>query len=435
LPSSDEKDQQPVEPLRTAPTQPTADSKRSEPPLTTPIPLSSPDITEREIRLVTETLRSGRLSIGPRLEEFERLVAKRVNRPHAVGVNSGTSGLHLVLAALGIGPGDEVITPAFSFVASANCILYVGAKPVFVDCDPRSLNMRPEDIEKAITPNTKAIVAVEVFGNPEHMAEIAALAARHEIHLVEDACEGLGSRKGRDHVGRFGRAAVFGFYPNKQITTGEGGMIVTHDDHLADVCRSLRNQGRAGSNTSTGLGTRDSHQSGLGTGLGAALGSWLLHERIGYNFRLSEINAALGVAQMERFDDIMKERQRVAGMYSQRLIGNQHLILPNIEPGVVMSWFVYVVRLSDQFSAGDRDVIIEGLHRHEIGAASYFPPIHLLPPYRRLFGHKPGDFPVTESVSQRTIALPFFNRLTEREIDLVCQTLDLMIKRVAFVRS
>lgn len=414
-------------------------------PVANSIPLSSPDITDHEIRAVVETLKSGRLSIGPKLEEFERLVARRVNRPHAVGVNSGTSGLHLVLLALGIGPGDEVITPAFSFVASANCIMYVGAKPVFVDCDPRTLNVRAEDVEKLITERTKAIIGVEVFGNPAGMLELAALAARYEIQFIEDACEGLGGKKGKDPIGRIGRVAVFGFYPNKQITTGEGGMIVTHDDKLADMCRSLRNQGRAGSNLSTGTGGSGAPAAaaplpgetppGLGSGLGAALGSWLVHERVGYNFRLSEINAALGVAQMQRLDEMIEMRQRVAEMYTRRLLGNPHVILPNVEPDVLMSWFVYVVRLTDQFTASDRDFILEGMRRHEVGASNYFPPIPLLPPYRRQFGHKPGDFPVAESVSQRTIALPFFNRLTEQEVDLVCQTLEVMIKRVTFSRE
>ena len=411
------------------------------------IPLSSPDITNLEIQAVVETLRSGRLSIGPKLEEFEKLVGERVNRPHAVGVSSGTAGLHMVLLALGIGPGDEVITPAFSFVASANCILYVGATPVFVDCDPNTYNMRVEDVEKAITEKTKAIIGVEVFGNPAGMLDLAELAGRHEIHFIEDACEGLGGRKGPDPIGRFGRAAVFGFYPNKQITTGEGGMIVTHDDKLADVCRSLRNQGRAGSNVSTGTGVGvganiAAHHvlpseitPGLGMGLGAALGSWLVHERIGYNFRLSEVNAALGVAQMQRFDEMIEARQAVAAEYTRRLIGNPNVIVPNIDEDTFMSWFVYVIRLTDQFTADDRDTILEGMRRHEVGVSNYFPPIPLLPPYRKLFGYAPGDFPVAESVSQRTIALPFFNRLTEREIDLVCQTLDVMIQRLNYARS
>ncbi len=409
------------------------------------IPLSSPDITEHEIRAVVSTLRSGRLSIGPKLEEFESLVALRCRRPYAVGVNSGTSGLHLLMLALGIGPGDEVITPSFSFVASANCIMYVGAKPVFVDCDPLTYNMDLDDVERAITPRTKAIIGVEVFGNPAGMAELAAIAARHEIHLIEDACEGLGSCKGKDPVGRFGRAAVFGFYPNKQITTGEGGMVVTHDDKLADLLRSLRNQGRAGS-TSTSMQTAGGTPGhphvlptevapGLGFGLGAALGSWLVHERVGYNFRLSEINAALGIAQMERLDEIIEQRQRVADAYTRRLLGNPHVIVPTVDDDVTMSWFVYVVRLTDQFTASDRDAILEGMRRHEIGVSNYFPPIHLLPPYRSRFGCKPGDFPVCESIAQRTIALPFYNRLTENEIDLVCQTLDVMIQRVMFARA
>jgi len=387
--------------------------------VTDAIPLSHPDITDLDIRAVVETLRSGRLSIGPRLEEFERLVAGRVRRPYAIGVSSGTAGLHLALAALGIRPGDEIITPAFSFVASANCILYVGATPVFVDCDPRTLNLRAEDVEKKITEKTRAIIGVEVFGNPSGLPELAALSTKYELPLIEDACEGLGGRIGGDRIGGFGRVAVFGFYPNKQVTTGEGGMIVTHDDHLADLCRSMRNHGRAAASTEGGSG----------------LGSWLHHERLGFNYRMNELSAALGAAQMLRLDEIIEERQRVAETYTRRLMGNPDLMLPTVEPETFMSWFVYVARLSDRFTADDRDEIIEGLRRHDIGAGDYFPPIPMLPFYRRRFGFKPGDFPVAESVSQRTIALPFFNRLTEREIDLVCQTLELMMTRTTFSRD
>ncbi|MDY7110638.1 MAG: DegT/DnrJ/EryC1/StrS aminotransferase family protein [Planctomycetota bacterium] len=387
--------------------------------MTNAIPLSHPDITEEDIRAVADTLRSGRLSIGPHLETFERLVSNRVRRPFAIGVSSGTAGLHLALLALGIGPGDEVITPAFSFVASANCILYVGATPVFVDCDPRTLNMRAEDVERKITEKTKAIIGVEVFGNPCGLPELAALSTKHELPLIEDACEGLGGRIGADRVGGFGRVAVFGFYPNKQITTGEGGMIVTHDDHLADLCRSLRNHGRAASCAEGGTG----------------LGMWLDHERIGFNYRLDELSAALGAAQMRRLDEIIEQRQTVAESYTRRLIDNPDLMLPTVEPDTVMSWFVYVARLSDRFTADDRDEIIDGLRRHEIGANNYFPVIPMLPFYRRRYGFKPGDFPVAESVSARTIALPFFNRITEREIDLVCQTLELMMTRTTFSRD
>ncbi len=384
-----------------------------------PIPLSQPDITEAEIRGVVETLRSGRLSTGPRLEEFERLIALRVGRRHGVGVSSGTAGLHLALLALGVKPDDEVITPALSFVASANCILYVGATPVFIDCDPRTLNMRPREVEKHITDKTKAIIAVEVFGNPAGMSDLAAISTKYEIPLIEDACEGLGGRFLDDPIGRFGRIAVFGFYPNKQITTGEGGMIVTDDDRIADLCRSLRNQGRPTDSTVADEG----------------LGSCLSHERLGYNYRLSELHAALGVAQMRRLDELIEARQRVAAAYTRRLMGNTDLILPTIEPDTFMSWFVYVVRLSDRFTADDRAFIIEGLHRHDVGAADYFPPIPMLPFYRRMFGYQAGDYPVAESVSQRTIALPFFTRLSDREVDLVCQTLELMMTRITFARS
>jgi perosamine synthetase len=344
------------------------------------IPLSLPDITDEEVRTVVNTLRSGRL---------------------------------------GIGPGDEVITPAFSFVASANCILYVGATPVFVDCDPRTLNMRPADVEAKITDKTKAILAVEVFGNPAGMPQLAALSTKYEIPLIEDACEGLGGRIGGDHIGNFGRVAVFGFYPNKQITTGEGGMLVTHDDRIADLCRSLRNHGRA------------AHEAEAGSGLG----SWLAHERLGYNYRMSELSAALGVVQLRRLDEHIQARQAIAETYTRILSTNPELMLPTVEPDTFMSWFVYVVRLSDRYMADDRDEIIEGLRRHEIGAGDYFPPIPMLPHYRRLFGYKPGDFPMAESVSHRTLALPFFNRLTEREVDLVCQTLELIMNRLTFSRS
>ncbi len=382
------------------------------------IPLSHPDITEEEIRSVVATLRSGRLSIGPRLAEFERMVAELCGRPYGIGVSSGTAGLHLCLLALGVGPGDEVITPAFSFIASANCVLYVGATPVFVDCDPRTLNMRPADVERAITLRTKAIIGVEVFGNPAGMSELAALSTKHEIPLIEDACEGLGGRVGDDQIGRFGRVAVFGFYPNKQITTGEGGMIVTHDDRVASLCRSMRNQGRAGESSEGGQG----------------LGSWLTHERLGFNYRLSELHAALGAAQMQRFDELIHARQRVADAYTRRLAGHHDLILPTVERDCFMSWFVYVVRLSDRFTVDDRDGIIDGLRRHDVGASNYFPPIPLQPFYRQRFGYEPGDFPMAESVSQRTLALPFFTKLTDREVDLVCQTLELMLSRLSFAR-
>ena len=247
------------------------------------IPLSRPDISQREIDAVMDVLQGDTLSIGPKAEEFEQAIAKLTKRAHGVAVSSGTAGLHCCAIAAGIDEGHEVITTPFSFVASANCVLYVGAKPVFVDIDPKTLNIDPEKVRAAITPRTRAIVAVEVFGHPGGMPEIEQIAQQHELVLIEDSCEGFGGRHGTRPIGSFGRASVFGFYPNKQITTGEGGMIVTDDDAFADACRSLRNQGREGM-------------------------AWLAHQRLGYNYRLSEINAALGVAQMGRIDDILDKR-------------------------------------------------------------------------------------------------------------------------------
>lgn len=388
------------------------------------IPLSQPDITDLEIQSVVNTLRSGRLSIGPRQARFEELVADRTRRRHAVAVSSGTAGLHLVLLSLGIGPGDEVITTPFSFIASANCILYVGAKPVFVDIDPHSLNMDPAKVEAAITPRTKAIIGVEVFGNPTHMDRLAQIAGAHEIPLIEDSCEGLGgTHKGRP-IGSFGRAAVFGFYPNKQITTGEGGVIVTDDDQIASLCRSYRNQGRADAQAPS--------RPTDAVPLDSRSGSWLAHERLGFNYRLSEINCALGIAQMERLDEMLAARCRVAGLYMNRLMDFSDLILPNmgVEPGRDgSSWFVFVVRLCDLYTSVERDRIISGLHRHDIGASNYFPCIHLQPFYRQQFGYGPGMFPIAESISQRTIALPFYNKMDETQVELVALTLKVMLDR------
>jgi len=391
------------------------------------IPLSAPDITDADIQAVVSVLRSGRLSIGPRQDRFEELVADRCKRRHGVAVSSGTAGLHLVLEALGIGPGDEVITTPFSFIASANCILYVGATPVFVDIDPTSMNMDAALVEQAITERTKAILAVEAFGNPVGMERLAAIAQCHEIPLIEDACEGLGGRyKGRP-IGSFGRAAVFAFYPNKQITTGEGGMIVTDDDRLADLCRSLRNQGRpTGDNGHPSIGTPGIHDHELGT--------WLSHERLGYNYRLSEIHAALGIAQMQRLDDILERRRAVACNYIERLMEFADLVLPTIDGETEMSWFVFVPRLTDGYTARERDRIITGLRRHDVGAANYFPPIHLQPFYRKRFGFEPGTFPVCESIAGRTIALPFFTRMDATQIELACLTLQVMLQREQLLR-
>ena len=388
------------------------------------IPLSRPDISQLECHLVQQTLMSGRLSIGPMQERFEQMVAARARCEHGVAVSSGTAGLHLVLQALGIGPGDEVITTPFSFIASANVILYVGAKPVFVDICPRTMNMDPARIEHAITDKTRAILAVEAFGNPAYMDEYAVIAGKYEIPLVEDCCEALGATLRGRPAGSFGRAGVFGFYPNKQITTGEGGMIVTDDPRLADLCRSLRNQGRPIAESANPPSSADRDRK-----------SWLFHERLGYNYRLSEVNAAIGVGQMRRLNEILERRQEVAEAYINRLMTNADIVTPTVDPEAVFSWFVFVVRLAAHFEREERDRIIDGLRRHEIGAADYFPCIHLQPFYRERFGFKKGDFPIAESMSRRTIALPFFGAITPREIDLVVQTLELMIMRENVKRS
>ncbi len=382
--------------------------------MTDEIPLSHPDITDAEIRIVTDVLRSGRLSIGPYQQEFEEEVANRTGRTHGIACSSGTAGLHMVVQAMGIAPGDEVITTPFSFIASSNVILYAGATPVFVDIDSRSLNMNPASVEAAITPKTKAILAVETFGNPTHMDTYRAIADRNEIRLIEDACEGLGGRYKKRPIGSFGHAAVFGFYPNKQITTGEGGMVVTDDDRIADICRSLRNQGRDPVHDDTEV---------------ARTGSWLTHERLGYNYRMSELQAALGVVQMNRLDEIVSMREAVARRYIERFMATSDLIVPTVDADTVMSWFVFVVRLSDQYSAEERGRIIDGIRRHDVGAAAYFPCIHLQPFYRERFGFKEGDFPIAESISNRTIALPFYNRLTDRDADFAAQTMELMLSR------
>jgi perosamine synthetase len=368
------------------------------------IPLSQPDIDPADIDAVVEVLQTSTLSIGPKIEEFERGCARLAGRRYGIGVSSGTAGLHAVMVAAGIKPGDEVITTPFSFVASANCILYVGAKPVFADIDTRTLNMDPDKAAAAITPRTKAIVAVEAFGNPAGMIELEQVAQKNELILIEDACEGFGGLFAKRKIGSFGRAAVFGFYPNKQITTGEGGMIVTDDDNFAAMCRSLRNQGRDGMN-------------------------WLAHQRLGYNYRLSEINAALGVAQIARLDDILENRRRVAHAYMERLMTNRYLILPTLMDDTHMSWFVFVVRLNDLFELEDRDQIIRDLRSQGIGCSNYFPPIHLQPYMQQVMGTKAGDMPVCEYVANRTLALPFFTRMTERQVQRVCEALEATLDR------
>ncbi len=363
------------------------------------IHLSRPDITEKEIEAVSAVLRTPDLSLGPRLVEFEEVFAQYIGRKRAVGVNSGTSGLFLCMLALGIGRGDEVITTPFTFIASATSIMMAGARPVFVDIDPVSLNIDAAKIESKITSKTKAILPVEIFGNPSGIDEVCEIAQKHKLVVIEDSCEALGSALNGKKVGAFGGMSVFAFYPNKQITTGEGGMVLTDEDDLADMCVSLRNQGRA----------KDS--------------GWLSHERMGYNFRLSDINCALGIVQLLRIDEIKAKRKQVAKWYQEMLGGDERLIVPAEPDDCDISWFVFVVRLAERFTRKQRDRILEAMKGEGIEVGNYFPPVHLQPFMVERFGYKEGDFPVTESVCKSTIALPFYNNLTKDEVAIVCRTL------------
>lgn len=361
------------------------------------ISLSSPDITDRERELVLKVLETPTLSMGPFAQRFEDMMAQYLGRRHAVAVANGTSGLHLCVNAAGIHEHDEVITTPFSFIASANCILYERATPVFVDIDPDTLNLDPAKVEAKIGPRTRAILPVHAFGQPCFMPELLHIAAHHRLAVIEDACEALGAEVDGRRAGSFGDFAVFSFYPNKQMTTGEGAIVVTDDSDADELMRSLHNQGRD------------------------KAGTWLAHVRLGYNYRLDELSAALGVAQLERLEELLEKRDRVAHAYNQRLQSAEGVRIPFISPRTTrMSWFVYVVRLSPEI---DRDAVMETLASAGIPTRPYFTPIHLQPFYRKLFGFREGDFPIAEAVSRQVLALPFHGRLTEGQIDEVCERL------------
>ena len=357
------------------------------------VPLSAPFVDDEDRRLVAEVLEGRILSIGPWVERFEAELAQASDRRHAVAMSSGTAALHLIVRSLGWHTGNEVITTPFSFVASANCLLYEGVRPVFVDIDPVTRCIDPARVEAAVTPRTVGIVSVDVFGHPADWPALEAIASRHGLALITDSCESLGSGRqdgaARVAAGKSGVAGAFAFYPNKQITTGEGGAVVTDDDRIARLCRSMRNQGR---------------DEGAG---------WLQHARLGYNYRLSELNAALGLGQMRRLPEIRRRRAEVAQRYADLLAPLADVITAPPATGPVdISWFVYVVQLNDACSARDRDAILAGLRAAGIGCSNYFSPIHLQPYVRDAFGTGPGDFPVTERIADRTIALPFYTALS-----------------------
>jgi perosamine synthetase len=384
------------------------------------IPMSSPDLTIEEINMVQEVLQTRYLSIGPRLQAFERVIASEVGCDYGIGVNSGTSGLHLCINAAGVTSGDMVITTPFSFIASANSILYERGIPIFVDVEEITGNIDPALVAEAAHdlsrggPNArrwlpptmqdnhkmgqlKGILPVHAFGQPANMDPILATAAEYNLRLVEDACEALGAEyKGRK-AGTLGDAAVFAFYPNKQITTGEGGMIVTNNEEWANLFRSLRNQGRD------------------------VFDAWLNHTRLGYNYRLDELSAALGLVQIRRLDTLLAKRARVAAWYNERLARIEQVECPHIVPETTfMSWFVYVIQVK---LAGARDPLMAQLAEMGIPSRPYFTPIHLQPFYRETFGYQSGDFPITEFLGDISLALPFSSIMTEDQVDQVCSAL------------
>jgi perosamine synthetase len=350
------------------------------------IPLSSPDITEAEIDAVTAVLRTPQLSLGPELAAFESALAEYHSVPVALCVSSGTAGLHLALLALNIAEGDEVILPSFAFVAVANAVLQLHATPVFAEIEPVTLNLDPAAVERAVTPRTRAILLVHTFGVPAQMDALLAIARRHHLAVIEDACEAIGAEFRGCRVGGFGDLAVLGFYPNKQMTTGEGGAVLARDPACAARLRSLRNQGRSES------------------------GEWLDLVESGYNYRLSELACALGRVQLSRIGEMLAMRQAAAERYDKVLSGIAGLELPPLTvPDRTISWFVYVVRLPE---TTDRDRVQAALASRGVASGRYFGPIHLQPAWRSYSSASAATLPVTEAVSLRTLALPFFNRIT-----------------------
>ena len=389
------------------------------------IPMSSPDITDAERQAVAAVLQTPNLSMGSRINAFESAFQDYTGCEHAIGVTSGTTGLHLCVRAAGIAPGDLVITTPFSFVASTNVILFESAIPIFVDIDPHTGNIDPRLVEQAVqdlshkgnegkkwlpregseqVSQIKAILPVDVFGQPADLDPIQSVANAYGLKIIEDSCEALGAEyKGRK-AGTIGDYGVYAFYPNKQITTGEGGVIVTNDDQDAELMRALRNQGRAPGDT------------------------WLQHTHLGYNYRLDEMSAALGTVQLSRLDELIEKRERVASWYSQKLRNIPGIEVPGLAPNTTrMSWFVYVIR----FEKGiNRDLVAKKLGEKGIPARPYFLPIHLQPYMVSRFGYQVGDFPITEDLGRRSLAIPFSGVMNEEQVDYVCQTLNEMINKL-----
>ncbi len=363
------------------------------------IPIARPYITKEDIEETNKVLRSGNLSLGPKVPEFEEKFSKYVGTKYAVAVSSGTTALHLCMRSLRLKPKDEVITTPFSFVASANCILYGRGKPKFVDIDPKTKNIDPKLIEEAITEKTKAILPVHIFGESCDMSKIMKIAKKHNLPVIEDACEALGTTYQDQKVGTFGLASVFAFYPNKQITTGEGGMICTNNKKLYEDFKSLRNQGRS---------------SNL---------QWLDHNQIGYNYRLTDISCSLGITQLKKIDFILKEREKIAQYYNKILKNIKGIQLPHLTKE--KSWFVYTINLDKKHN---RDDIIKKLNKRGISTKPYLPSIHLQTAYKKLYGYKKGMYPISEKTSNSSLALPFFIGLKKREMEYIRDNIKNVLK-------
>jgi perosamine synthetase len=383
--------------------------------------MSSPDISPTEIESVLGVLQTPSLSIGPQIEILEREMARVAGTRHAVAVSSGTAGLHLAVHAAGITSDDLAITSPFSFVASANCLLYERAVPIFVDVDEATGCISPDAAEEVILAiqkggkgsahflprslkrkkiaagRLKALVPIDVLHQTADYGRLRTIAGQANLTIIEDSCEAIGAEYEGRPAGSLGDVGVFAFYPNKQMTLGEGGVLITDREEWAALARSLRNQGRAPGS------------------------AWLEHPRLGYNYRLDEMSAALGVAQIRRLPQLLKNRARVAGWYAERLTGVAQIQLPQIAPYATrVSWFVFVVRI---LPPANRDAIQFALEEAGIPSRVYFSPIHLQPFYRERFGYRPGDFPVTERLGLQSLALPFSGVMTESQVDQVCATL------------
>lgn len=369
------------------------------------IPLAKPDITALEKKYILEVLASEQLSFGEKLNSFEGAFRSSFKAKYAVAMNSGTSALHVAVKAIGLKKGDEVITTPYSFIASSNCLLYEGVKPVFIDIDPNTLNIDTSLIEKAITPNTKAILVVHIFGQPSKMDDILYLAEKYNLYIIEDACEAIGAKWKDQYVGLFGDVGVFAFYPNKQITTGEGGMLVTNNEDIYKLACSLRNQGRNIDN------------------------EWLEHQYIGYNYRMSELQAALGLAQMERLNEILEKRKLAAENYLN-LIKKYQLPIqtPFHLPQSTISWFVFIIILPNEIN---RVILIKALEKENIQTKPYFPSIHLQPFYKQLFNFQAGTLPNSEKASSQTLAIPFYSNIRLEEQEYVISTLADLLKNMS----